>query len=139
MMPGALRPPSTPCGHGSRRNRLRRATNHQSEALLSAADNPEIVLESERLESDGSGGAAQDGRGTLTAHIRVTIRKVAHSIVVPLHYEVHAPDRVAVSGEVAIKQSDLGLTPFSALMGALQVQDEIKVKFQLSAKAGGAP
>ena len=114
--------------------------NMLSEALLSAADNPEIVLESERLEGGGTVGSSgsADGRGNLTAHIRVTIRKAAHSITVPLHYELHAPDRVAVSGELAIKQSDLGLTPFSALMGALQVQDEIKVKFQLSAKATGA-
>jgi len=117
--------------------------NMLGDALLSAAGNPEILLESERLEARAAGpetgDAASDGssakRGSLTAHLRVTVRKAPHSIVVPVHYELQAPDRVSVSGEVAIKQSDLGLTPFSAMLGALQVQDEIKVKFQLSARA----
>jgi YceI-like protein len=125
--------------------------NMLSEALLSAASNPEILIESQRLERAGPGaagpgvagsGAASSGepslpRGDLTAHLRVTIRKAAHSIAVPVHYEMRAPDRVTVSGEVPIKQTELGLTPFSALLGALQVQDEIRVKFQLSAKAAG--
>jgi polyisoprenoid-binding protein YceI len=119
--------------------------NMLSEALLSAAGNPEILLESQSLEvggATGSRGASTADEpsppsGNLTAHIRVTIRKAPHSIAVPLHYEMRAPDRVTVSGEVPIKQSDLGLMPFSALLGALQVQDEIRVKFQLSAKAAG--
>jgi len=114
--------------------------NMLGDALLAAAGNPEILLESESLE--GAGAAASDGtsrtRGNLIAHIRVTVRKTPHSIAVPVHYELRAPDQVVVSGELPIKQTELGLTPFSAMLGALQVQDEIRVKFQLSARAAPA-
>jgi len=117
--------------------------NMLSEALLSAAGNPEILLESESLDRASVTGevlrSGASGRtGGLMAHIRVTIRKATHSIAVPVHYELHAPDGVTVSGELPIKQTDLGLTPFSAMLGALQVQDEIKVKLQLNARAAPA-
>ena len=49
-----------------------------------------------------------------------------------LRYEAHA-GQIDVSGEFPLKQSDLGLTPFSALLGALQVVDEMKVRFHLVA------
>jgi hypothetical protein len=39
-----------------------------------------------------------------------------------------------VSGELPIKQTDLGLTPFSAMLGALQVQDELRVRFRIVAR-----
>ena len=135
--------------------------NMLSEALLSAAGNPEILLDSQGLEGAGADTGAEDRAGTgdragaragtgtgaggsdassrtsgnFIAHIRVTVRKSPHSIAVPVHYELRAPDQVVVSGELPIKQTDLGLTPFSAMLGALQVQDEIRVKFQLSARA----
>jgi hypothetical protein len=53
---------------------------------------------------------------------------------VPLHYEQHA-DEVVVSSEFPLKQTDLGLTPFSALLGALQVVDEMKVRVHIVARA----
>jgi hypothetical protein len=39
------------------------------------------------------------------------------------------------SGSTALRQSELGLTPFSVMLGALQVQDEIMVEFVLTAVA----
>ena len=44
-------------------------------------------------------------------------------------------DQIIVSGEFPLKQTDLGLTPFSALLGALQVVDEMKVRFHIVAHA----
>jgi hypothetical protein len=43
---------------------------------------------------------------------------------------------VTVSGETSLRQSDLGLKPFSALLGALQVQDEMRISFRISAHPG---
>lgn len=42
--------------------------------------------------------------------------------------EVHA------SGELSLRQSELGLAPYSLLLGALKVRDEIEVKFSLVAR-----
>ena len=39
------------------------------------------------------------------------------------------------SGELPLRQSDLGLTLFSAMLGALQVQDEMHVSFRIVARA----
>jgi len=46
--------------------------------------------------------------------------------------ESRGTDLVA-SGEVELRQSQLGLTPFSVMMGALQVQDAMRVQFRLIA------
>jgi hypothetical protein len=38
-----------------------------------------------------------------------------------------------VSGDTSVRQTELGLKPFSAMLGALQVQDEMRVKFRIVA------
>jgi polyisoprenoid-binding protein YceI len=107
---------------GTRRNML-------GGALLDAEHNPEIVLRSSSLE------AAPDAAGAnWVAHVEVTVRDRTSSVVVPMHYEQHA-DEIVVSGQFPLKQTDLGLTPFSALLGALQVVDEMKVRFRIVARA----
>ena len=45
-------------------------------------------------------------------------------------------DQVTVSGAFELKQTALGLEPFSALMGGLTVQDRMEVEFTLRATAG---
>ena len=117
-------PPDIPdsAKDGTRRNML-------SSALLDGEHYPEIVLRSERLER------APDGSGSeWVAHMQVTVRDRTTPVVVPVHYEPH-DDEIVVSGEFPLKQSDLGLTPFSALLGALQVVDEMKVRFRVVAHA----
>jgi polyisoprenoid-binding protein YceI len=68
------------------------------------------------------------------AHIQVTVRDKTNTVIVPVHFDQHG-DEIEVSGEFPLKQSDLGLTPFSALLGALQVVDEMKVRFHIVAHA----
>lgn len=117
-------PPQVPdsAKEGTRRNML-------SGALLDGEHYPEIVLRSERLEP------ASDGAGPQwVAHVQVTVRDRTSSVVVPVHYEQRS-DEIVVSGEFPLKQTDLGLTPFSALLGALQVVDEMKVRFRVVAHA----
>jgi hypothetical protein len=111
-----------------------------SEALLSGLEYPEITLVGECVD---------DGRAVLDRHtapdasavaadaqarVLITVRGQEHSIVIPLRYELQN-GRATVSGDVPIKQSDLGLRPFNALLGALQVQDEIRVRFRFVARA----
>ncbi len=100
---------------GTRKNML-------GEALLDAARFPEIVLKSERIEVAAP--------GELIAHVQVTVRDRTSTVTVPLHHE-STPDHLTATGELTLKQTDLGLTPFSVMMGALQVQDEMKVRFSI--------
>jgi hypothetical protein len=117
-------PPDVPdaAKEGTRRNML-------SEALLDAAHSPQIVLRSERFERPPG-----SPEGSLLAHVQVLVRDQQRSLTSPVHYELNA-DEVIASGELPLKQTDLGLTPFSALLGALQVQDEMKVRFRIVARA----
>ena len=140
-------PPEIPdsAKEGTRRNML-------STALLDGDHYPDIVLRSDHLEyvpgSDspeghrrpGSPGGSNDANapaaptGSWLAHLQVTVRDKTSPVVIPVRYEQHA-DEIIVSGEFPLKQTDLGLTPFSALMGALLVVDEMKVRFRIVAHA----
>ena len=56
-----------------------------------------------------------------------------HSLTVPVHYELRQ-DRAHRHRRLPVKQSELGLTPFSALLGALQVEDEMQVRISIRAQ-----
>jgi hypothetical protein len=104
-------------------------TNMLGAALLDGASYPEVLLQSESIERTPEG---------LRAQVRVTVRDQVRSLVVPLTYEL-ANDELRVTGQIGLKQTDLGLTPFSALGGALRVQDEIEIRFRLLARPAPAP
>jgi hypothetical protein len=115
-------PPGVPedAKEGTRRNML-------GPSLLEAERFPEIVLLSEAFQRGAEGG--------LEAQVRVIVRDRASSVVVPVTYEIRG-DELHVQGELPLKQTDLGLTPFSLFGGALRVLDEMKVRFLVVARAG---
>ena len=110
---------------GTRRNML-------GPALLDGAEHPEVLLWSGRLES-----ASPSQPGELVATIAIQVRGAWHTVRMPLHYEL-SPESLTVSGEAPLRQSELGLNPFTALMGALAVQDEMRLKVRLVAHAAQA-
>ena len=113
---------------GTRRNML-------GQALLDAQGNPEIVLQSLQLEP--AGGTAADS-GTVRAHVQSSVRGRMRAFTVPVRYQlggVGGNSTVEASGEFPLRQTDLGLTPFSAMLGALQVQDEMRISFHIVAQA----
>jgi hypothetical protein len=66
------------------------------------------------------------------ADVQIAVRGQSHTISVPVTYSL-SNGQLTASGELPLKQSDLGLTPFSAMLGALAVQDEMKVRFHFVA------
>jgi hypothetical protein len=113
-------PPGVPqeAKDGTRRNML-------GEALLNGDRYPEIVLQSENIQRVGD---------ELQAQVRVIVRDQAYSLLVPVRYQVK-DNELVVEGEMPLKQSDVGLMPFSLFGGALRVLDDIKVKFRIVARA----
>jgi hypothetical protein len=99
--------------------------NMLSAALLDAGEFPEITLNS--LSISGTGSA-------LEARFSVSVAGHESTLVVPFNAEV-APERLTAGGAITLRQSALGLAPFSALLGALRVQDEMRVKFRVVARA----
>jgi len=120
-------PPDVPdsAREGTRRNML-------GEALLDGARFPQIVLRAlalAPLQPPAPGGAI--------AHVQASVRGEAHEFSVPVRYE-RSGGTVTVTGQTTLRQTDLGLKPFSAMLGALQVQDEMHLRFTLVAHAPGA-
>lgn len=116
-------PPGVPqdAQAGTRRNML-------GPALLDGERYPEIVLQSE---------AIQRGPDGLQAQIRIIVRDRASSLIVPLQYQLQG-DALTVQGEFPLRQTDIGLTPFSLLGGALKVMDEMKIRVRVLARAEAA-
>jgi hypothetical protein len=105
---------------GTRRNML-------SEALLDAVHSPEILLQAGQLEKGPT-------EHTVTARVESTVRGTVHAFTVPVSYQL-ADGTITLTGSFALRQTDLGLTPFSAMLGALQVQDEMHLTFRIVARA----
>jgi polyisoprenoid-binding protein YceI len=117
-------PPEVPetAREGTRRNML-------GPALLDAENDPEIVLSAVRLVP------AQPPQSAVQARVQARVRGAPHEFDVLVRYERSA-ERLVVSGDTVLKQSELGLKPFSALLGALQVQDEMRISFRIVAHPG---
>jgi polyisoprenoid-binding protein YceI len=62
--------------------------------------------------------------------MRVKIKDVARDIPVIAMLQ-ESSRTVTVTGEFAIKQTDFGITPLSIALGALQVVDQLKIKFSI--------
>jgi hypothetical protein len=101
---------------GTRKNML-------SEALLDGERYPGIALSS--IEMSGS-------REAMQARMRITVKGQEHELTAPVAVSVEG-DRLTGTGEFDLKQSDLGLKPFSILGGALTVVDQMRVKFRIVA------
>jgi len=103
---------------GTRRNML-------SAALLAADRYPTIVLTSV---------AVTQTAGMATATLALSVAGHWSTLIVPFTLDTSG-GRISASGTIVLRQSAMGLTPFSVMLGALQVQDELTVKFKLIAVA----
>jgi polyisoprenoid-binding protein YceI len=99
-------------------------------ALLDAQHNPEIVLRAVQLERAGEATAES---AEVLVHVQSTVRGQLRTFTAPVRYRLTRDGTLEASGEFPLRQSDLGLTPFSAMLGALQVQDEMRVSFHIVA------
>ena len=65
--------------------------------------------------------------------MRVTLRGVERPLRAPANLE-QSSRGYWVRGELTLRQTDFGITPFSALGGALTVEDVVDVRFRLLLK-----
>ncbi|HUQ08882.1 MAG TPA: YceI family protein [Steroidobacteraceae bacterium] len=112
-------PPNVPQGarDGTRKNLL-------SEALLDGANYPAIRLRTTDVAAAGEG---------FDVGVEISLKDQLRSVRVPVQLE-RKDDALIARGEFALKQSDLGLKPFSVAMGTLVVLDEMKIRFEISAR-----
>jgi polyisoprenoid-binding protein YceI len=85
------------------------------------------VLKQMDIEFRSTAVQPADG-GTLAVQGELTLGGAVH----PLELEVEVGDDGRLSGSAVIKQTDWGITPYSALFGALKVADEVAVAVDAS-------
>jgi hypothetical protein len=103
---------------GTRKNLL-------SPALLDGVAHPDIGLRAVDVTTAATG---------YDVGVEITIAGKKRVVRVPLAVE-RQENELRVSGEFRLKQSELGLQPFSVAMGTLVVLDEMRVNIQLVARA----
>ena len=62
----------------------------------------------------------------------ITLKGVTREVQVPVNVTIDA-NGVHAKGEFTIRQTDFGITPFSVALGAVQVVDELRIRFDLHA------
>jgi hypothetical protein len=100
---------------GTRRNML-------SPAVLNAAEFPDITVKSTSLT-----GSLNE----LNADLEISAAGHTSRISVPLTLQGDAQHFIA-AGSMELRQTALGLSPYSLLHGALQVQDAMELKFKIT-------
>ena len=103
---------------GTRRNML-------SAAVLNAAAFPDITVKSLALA-----GTLDD----LSAELEISAAGHSSKITAPLSLQGDAQHVTAI-GSMQIRQTALGLAPYSLMGGALQVQDAMQLKFKITLTA----
>jgi hypothetical protein len=110
--------------------------NMLSTALLDADEFPTIVVKSAAavIPQDAPQAGVQGGPSGGDVVVAVAISVAGHesTINVPLNLQRDS-NHLSASGSLELRQSALGLTPYSLMLGALQVQDAMTVKFDLVA------
>jgi YceI-like domain len=98
-------------------------------AVLDAEAHPAIELRSVSIHPSGGG---------FEATVAVSVAGHESELAVPFALDTSG-GRLRASGAMSVRQSALGLTPFSVMLGALKVQDELEFKFRLVATGSACP
>jgi hypothetical protein len=69
----------------------------------------------------------------MPADLTITVHGVTRALRVPIRITISA-SAIAARGRVTLAQTDFGMLPFSILGGAVQVQDEVGVRFDVRAR-----
>lgn len=91
--------------------------------VLDAEHHPEIRVQSIRISGDF---------GQPLVRAAVTLRGLTREIEVPVELQRDSA-RIEASGSMKLRQTEFGITPFSIAGGAVQVADEIDVRFRIVA------
>jgi polyisoprenoid-binding protein YceI len=91
--------------------------------VLESASYPYALIRINRTTADRS-----------NLNVTITLHGTTHTYEIPAKIETVA-DVLIISGQMSINQTAFGITPFSILGGALQVQDRVDLRFRILAAA----
>lgn len=110
---GLEKQPSADAIEGTRNNMLTK--------VLDAERYPIVNVHAERL---AAGQPLQ---------VSITLHGITRTLAIPVELR-EENGVISVKGTVNLKQTDFGLTPFSVMGGAMSVQDQMELRFDLTAR-----
>ncbi|MYM66895.1 YceI family protein [Pseudoduganella sp. FT55W] len=110
---GLEKQPSADAIEGTRHNMLTK--------VLDAERYPIVNVHAERV-ADGQ-----------PLQVSITLHGVTRTLAIPVELR-EENGVITVKGTVNLKQTDFGLTPFSVMAGAMSVQDQMELRFDLRTK-----
>jgi len=110
---GLEKQPSADAIEGTRHNMLTK--------VLDADRYPIVSIHAERI---AAGQPLQ---------VSITLHGVTRTLAIPVDLR-EENDIINVKGTINLKQTDFGLTPFSVMGGAMSVQDQMELRFDLTAR-----
>lgn len=94
----------------------------------------EKFLDAERFSQLVIQGVAVEGQlPTVQLKFKLVIRGFTKEFQAPFQIQI-TEEQLRATGQFRIKHTDFGITPFSILFGAIQIQDEILIKVDLRAR-----
>jgi hypothetical protein len=100
--------------------------NMLSPSVLDAQNHPAITVNSVSIEPAPGGAQAE---------VRVSVAGHESSLLVPFTLDISSGE-LRAQGAFTLRQTGLGLTPLSVLLGTLRVEDALRVKLDLIAVQG---
>jgi polyisoprenoid-binding protein YceI len=108
-------------------------TQVRSPRFLDAGRYPEIRFTADRLEEvERAGDRPLTIKGRLVGHL--TIRDTSAPVEVSVTAEIDGP-HLRARGEAVVRQSQFGIRPLSRLLGAIGVEDRVRVDIVVDAVA----
>ena len=100
-------------------------TKSMNDAVLETAKFPKITFRSV--------GISNINGANLTVNGDLTLHGVTKRIAVPVTVAA-TPQQLRATGKYVLKQTDFGITPYSAAAGSIKVKNEVILSFNLVAK-----
>lgn len=101
-------------------------SNMLGEQVLNAAQFPVVSVR-------GTGPIGDGAQTTVTLAVEILGRVIERSFPITLAFTADR-ERLTATGAVRITHADLGMTPFTAVAGALRVAEEIDLKYHINAE-----
>jgi hypothetical protein len=91
------------------------------------------VLQAERYPFALVGVTRAEKAGDSKMNVSLTLHGMKRDYPIPMQIDTSA-EEVRVTGRLVLKQTDFGIVPLSILGGAIQVQDEVRMRFEIRAR-----
>ena len=104
-------------------------TNNMNNSVLETGKHPKITFRSSSIANFNQTG----NRATFTLNGTLTLHGVTKPIAIPVTI-VQEGSLLRATGQYTLRQTDFGITPYSAALGTIKVKNEVVIKFNIVAK-----